>query len=327
MIGRTPLHCAASLGSVESILVLLQNGAQQWPLDSCRRTPFMVACWEGKISSITALQNTQIDMDMADLWGLTALHLSALQSNVRIFIDLIHAGWDPYRMDFQNKSSIYHALLNPHLANYVYASGLDLTRISSSINIDMIKGIIRQDVNLRRFFSRFPTDKSRSLLQQLPTDELYDLCCAAANGNLPRMKILLKFGADSEISDDKTGTALITACLTGCLASVKFLVRNGAKFESSFRGRSLNAVLAAREDSHILRWLLVGRFTDQGKIPNSPASNDQSEDDRKRKPWSGIRQMQVPLTGEYARAPGMSLLGLAKRCVNGVVWREMVPLG
>ena len=80
--------------------------------------------------------------------------------------------------------------------------------------------------------------------------------CAEVSVQLP---LPLSWPAES---DAPAGTPLMVACMYGRLAAVKLLVRLGALLWYEKNGSIVSAVQAALPFPHIVRWLMVERFTE-----------------------------------------------------------------
>ncbi|OTA97079.1 hypothetical protein M434DRAFT_392249 [Hypoxylon sp. CO27-5] len=135
---------------------------------------------------------------------------------------------------------------------------------------------------------------------------------------------LLTLEANLEFEGCPDGTALIAACHAGRLESVIFLVRRGATL--SYHGpNGFRTAFDKRTPKHILQWLLVTRFTDQGKIRETPVGSSSSMSAILR-PWSGIVKTEMVICEDLERDPDESsmdywiyLMGAKKRLRGKVV--------
>ncbi|CAN9208740.1 unnamed protein product [Alternaria alternata] len=139
------------------------------------------------------------------------------------------------------------------------------------------------------------------------------------------IQVCVKAGAQLELTRKNGDTALLAACRVGQLPSVAYLVRQGAKLEYKHRGRSLNAHAAACQHPEVIKWLLVKRWTEQGKLGSEPADSGERVQCQ---PWSGVRTVKIPLRGDYERPKGSSLLDhtIYLHSVAKGGWRVLVPL-
>ena len=82
--GKTPLHCSAISGNLACIYLLLDHGAMVNKCH-CGRTPFMYACFEGRLQSAKVLYEAHpFQRDWKDDEGSTALHLAAKSASPEV---------------------------------------------------------------------------------------------------------------------------------------------------------------------------------------------------------------------------------------------------
>jgi ankyrin repeat protein len=263
----------------------------------------------------------------ADVTGQTALHLAAKNGNVRAFIYLVDAGWDPYQLDHTKHSPVYYGLMNPHLATYIYATAMDLTHLAPGPKASFVLSLRMPDSVAERFYRRFPLPARKLYINSQNDKNLTPLMEMASWGTVKDIYVRYRAGAELEICSPTQGTALIVACRVGQLSSVKYLVRLGAKMECSINGHTVNALDAARDNHEVIRWFLVGQYLDQPKITNTSFNG---EDGTRLRFWSGIRTVEIPLQGFHQRSVEMSLIDSARHYHNLVKenngWRFLVPL-
>jgi ankyrin repeat protein len=321
--GMTPLHRAVNSGCVASASRLLKHGASSQLLDSYHRTPFMVACETGNLPLLTLLI-TESGRSFTDIGGQTALHLAARQNNLPVFVFLLDAGWDPYRLDRSARSPVYYALSNPYFAAYMHAKGLDLTHLTFNLEISLLVNLPEGRFATRAFYRRLSRPARDQYINSQTGNRLTPLMQYATRNNVSMLQTLVEAGANTEICDHVQGTALILAGRLGQLASVKCLIRLGAKTECVIDGKTTSVVQAASGNDHVVQWLLVGKYIDQRKITNSSINNNESMEPR---PWSGVRQIQIPLAGDFDRRRQWSSLKYAAhlRRETKDQWRHMVP--
>ena len=74
--GNTPLHCAARGGHVESMLLLLEAGAEKDPPGNQSATPLLVAAEKGHLHVVRHLVEVGADKDHAENSGATPLYIA-----------------------------------------------------------------------------------------------------------------------------------------------------------------------------------------------------------------------------------------------------------
>jgi hypothetical protein len=144
---------------------------------------------------------------------------------------------------------------------------------------------------IRRIPAQFLPDP---LINVWPARYVSPLCNAARRGNLEALEILIQYGADLELEGCDEGTALMSACHAGHMQTITHLVRAGAKLSYAKGGKFRSALLAGKKFDVVLKWLLVGRWTEQGQIV---AHSSSEVNDSDIKPWAGVVVAAVTLTG------------------------------
>jgi ankyrin repeat protein len=324
--GLTPLHLAVRSGHTTTAAKLLEHGAIARSPGFNYQTPFMVACSAGMLEPMKMLIHLELDRTVSDILGQTALHLAARQPHLKAFIYLLDTGWNPHQIDCLGCSPIYYALSQQHFAAYIYAKGLDLNHLALDMNSHPRPNLAEGQSSSRCFYRRVAEPTRRHYLNSQSRIKLTPLMEGALDGNIESMRICVQAGANLEICHRTHGTPLIIACRAGQLASIKFLVRQGALMDCLPNGNAVNAFQVAKDHQDVLRWLLVDRWTDLGKLTSTAFNRDM---DTKRRFWSGVRTIGIPLQGTYKRPAEWSLMEYAKhlhRMPKGG-WRVLVPLG
>jgi ankyrin repeat protein len=323
--GRTPLHYAVNAGCITSTAKLLQHGATPRCLDSNRLTPFALASVAGKVELMSILFPFENDKTAMDIHGRTALHHAAQKAQLQAFIYLLDAGWDPYQLDRSLCSPIYYAISHPGLATYIHAKHLDISHLAADLDKRRELPLLARTTAARCFYIRLPKPARLRFLNTQATGQITPLMKEVIEHKIESMRILILAGADLEVCDPALGTALTISCHSGQLSSVRFLVRQGAKLDCKINGRVVTALQAASSYLDIIHWFLVDQYLDQGKITND------SEHENEVRPWSGVRNVQIPLRGRYERPLEVSLEDHARDLHSNVIsrdgWRVLVPLG
>jgi ankyrin repeat protein len=98
----TPLHAAASDGTVESVMVLVKGGADINARDSLRRTPLLLAVLNRSVEKAKALLELGADIKLYDEYGRGVLHYAVNEANVELLSLLLQSGAVPDGEDVAN---------------------------------------------------------------------------------------------------------------------------------------------------------------------------------------------------------------------------------
>jgi ankyrin repeat protein len=321
--GFSPLHYAAAAD--HSILVsrLLKAGAGPDAVSNSQQTPVMSAAGVGAMQAASTLVKHGANLAMFDSVGRIALHYAAINARFEMIMFLLDAGCDAHQLDDNKHSPVYYALSQRQLATYVYARYLDLAHIVCTDKAPVLGSGIHA---LRSFLCYCSEDTRRSFLTMKTEDGDTVFIKRAVYDSPDFIRVCIKAGAQLETTRNNGDTALLAACRAGRLSSVAYLVREGAKLEYKHQDRTLNAYVVANRHPEIIKWLLVGRWTEQGKLGSEPAN---SREQVQCQPWTGVRIVKIPLRGDYERPEGSSLFDHTKY-LHGVAkggWRILVPLG
>ncbi|KAF5228361.1 hypothetical protein FAUST_11138 [Fusarium austroamericanum] len=177
--------------------------------------------------------------------------------------------------------------------------------------------------NFRLFQRRFSRPIFKQWLNLEPDRWCSPLCRAASMDLLDAMENCLSMGADIDFEGCSRGSPLMIASACGKLASVKYLVRAGAKIHYIGR-RGHTSALLVTVSKVVKQWLLVGRFAEQKKI-EAATNYDKSHSMRQTGRRSGVAQIKVRLNELYFRRYGESSLDYLRRlervklCLRGKI--------
>jgi ankyrin repeat protein len=306
--GRTPLHYAVNAECANITSKLLQHGIAPRHLDFRYVTPFLIVSAAGQVNLMPILIQLEDDKTAVDIDGRTVLQYAAQQTQLQAFIYLLDAGWDPYQRDRWSCSPIYYALSKPGFAAYIHAKDLDLSHLALSSEKPIFVNIPKTSAALR-FYRAFPEPGRLRYVNSKSKTGLTPLMRQALDGHFESMHISIQAGASLEVCDPFLGTALIISCPSGQLCSVKFLVRQGANLECTLNCRVVTALQAASGQPHVVHWLLIDQYLDQGKLANHPFNSENKPEVRS---WSGTRKVQTPLRGRYERPMRVSFMEHAR---------------
>jgi hypothetical protein len=321
--GWTPLHFSALVGCKDSVSLLLEHGANPTVRDNFLQTPLMVACKGGSVPVIDLLIVHEESKLAVDIQGFSALRHSVNLTGFEAFIYLLEAGWDPYQKTVFGESSIDAALSLPRFSTYILNADLDLEHLIPTGNVLNYPWIFFGNAHLLRLFlRRFPEVSRRRMVNSKYAMREHPFSRAARHADVTSMEAMIGAGVNIEVLDPTGRSPLINACLAGSLASVKLLIRKGAKPQYDFNGQPMNALEAAHSQEKVIEWLLVSRHTEHRRITNVAETEE-----RILKCWSGVRELEVPIEGSFSRRVGESRLDWVIFVhAQKADWRRMVPL-
>ena len=267
----TALHYAADHDRIAMVEFLLGAGANPNALDSDLESPAMRAAKQGHVKCVRVLLEAGADIQPRNSYGETTLHLAVKFRAKDMFIFLMSkmSGYDLATEDIWGRSVLYSAMCEP----MAFPMGFLLSLAPSSVAHASEKSNIlnaaikyRSTAEFKMLLLRIPAFLLLVLLNQRISRTGTPLYRAAIDEKLDMMTLLLDMGAQLEIEACEHGTALMGACATGRLASVKFLVAKGARTSYMQDGKVYSALLAAKYHPDVKRWLLVRRFVEGPKL-------------------------------------------------------------
>jgi ankyrin repeat protein len=172
-------------------------------------TPLMYAARQGAVEATRTLADAGANLDLADPDGTTALVLAIINVHYDTAAALIEAGADPNLADTTGMAALYAATDLNTLSWMFGRPDPKLTdRLTGGELIDMLLAY-GADPNARLkapLMQRHHTGGDPSL-----GDGATPFMRAAKSGDLPVMRLLLKYGADPEITQKNHTTALMLA--------------------------------------------------------------------------------------------------------------------
>ncbi|WYZ46115.1 hypothetical protein EsH8_IX_000340 [Colletotrichum jinshuiense] len=288
----TPLHEAARQNFIYGAKLLLEKGANPNLRNSQFYTPLTFAVEQGYLEMAKLLVEYGADIHVYDSDGMSILNTCGEESKCpKMFIWLMSLGLDPYRHDKAGYTPVHDIILSNEFSGIAFNHGFDFSKVGE-IRKGFVSLIIEFNHNkangiLLRLFKRLPFEEASELANSTPEAFVSPLCNAVIRDELECIPTLLRYGADIDAEGSTDGSALMIACLKGRLDVVEVLVRHGARisYHTVVDGSPVfrNALEYVRSFPHIVRWLLVDRFTRQGKIEGVLRAADGQE----ARPWSG----------------------------------------
>ncbi len=190
--GTTPLHWSAIVGNIETSKELLKLGADLSSQDYFGVTPLMKAIQRGNRDYAFYLLDTfenELNLDLVDFEGLTALHWATIKGNIGILERLIELNADVLVLDNSNASLLHKAVSHGRF---------EILKI-------LIEHGVSKNINVI-------DDRGRTPLQWVMR---MSEGSAQKRGALMSLKMALnmiielrKYGADEEITDNDNKTPL-----------------------------------------------------------------------------------------------------------------------
>ncbi|XP_035382348.1 inversin [Electrophorus electricus] len=225
--GATPLHYGAQSNYADTVAVFLKHPSVRDEPDLEGRTAFMWAAGKGSDDVIrTMLQlKGELDINMADKYGGTALHAAALSGHVSTVRLLLEQGAMVDPLDVMKHTPLFRACEMGHrdviltlikggacvaLADVDGHSALHWAALGGNAEVCEVLMENGLGPNLQDQAGRTP------------------LHCAAYAGYINCMALLIQHHADPNIQDKEGRTALHWSCNNGYLDAVKLLLGCGA---------------------------------------------------------------------------------------------------
>jgi ankyrin repeat protein len=223
--GETALMWAAGKNHAAIAQLLIQHGADvdarsptpEFPrpqagltvLPRGQWTPLMYAARQGAVEATRTLAEAGANLDLADPDGTTALVLAIINVHYDTAAALIEAGADPNLADTTGMAALY-AATDLHTLSWMFG------RPDPKLT-DRLTGV--EIVDLLLAYGADPNARLKAPLMQRhhtggdPSlgDGATPFMRAAKSGDLPVMRLLLKYGADPEITQKNHTTALMLA--------------------------------------------------------------------------------------------------------------------
>jgi ankyrin repeat protein len=305
------MHEAIENKAYAALRYLLENGADisisDWPIGT--GTPFIASVISDDVNSISSILPYLTEFDRSPVGTASTL---AFSESTKTLASVLGEKPDlPYR-PLDKQCVIFEAMLNPQIWKYMLRHHLlEQFEIHDKavpvIYLNNLMPYVTEWLHVlgkRTMQAMFPTE---------PTDYDSPLCVAAAHGLVQSCCTLVSLGADLNFEGHALGSALMLACAKRQFKVVKFLVRAGAKitYFSTTSNKWRSAYSLAQHSPAILRWLLVERYSEQGKISFEPGETHCPEE--RIRPWCGVTQVPLPLIGERKQRHEESLFDYVVR--------------
>lgn len=221
--GETPLHIAARKGGINVINLLLKSKANIHSRSKNEETPLHIAVAHPE--AVEALLKAGADPNSVARGGQTPLHCAVRQECWQSVIRLSNHGANPYQLDSEERSPLYYAIANDHLAiveKFLQAhnASVDLSAMmswaikSASFTVfEYLMALVQTTVNN---FDEFKAN----LLHE-----------AAVGGSIEILDLLLRSGVDANLRQNGS-SALHLAAQDACVDHVQKLIDFEAKVDA-----------------------------------------------------------------------------------------------
>ncbi|XP_070314518.1 inversin isoform X6 [Odocoileus virginianus] len=221
--GATPLHYAAQSNFAETVKVFLKHPSVKDDSDLEGRTSFMWAAGKGSDDVLRTMLSlkSDVDINMADKYGGTALHAAALSGHVSTVKLLLENNAQVDATDVMKHTPLFRACEMGH-------KDVIQTLIKGGARVDLVD----QDGHSLLHWAALGgnADVCQILIENKINPNVQDyagrtpLQCAAYGGYINCMAVLMENSADPNIQDKEGRTALHWSCNNGYLDAIKLLL-------------------------------------------------------------------------------------------------------
>ncbi|MCK4738471.1 MAG: ankyrin repeat domain-containing protein [Deltaproteobacteria bacterium] len=238
----SPLHSAATQKNLTQMHALLDGGADINKKDSRGNTPLSYVSMQDNTSAATVLIKRGADVNIGNNTNMTPLMWATFKSNIDLTRLLIENGADVNAAD-KNK---YSALMWTVMGAEQSAIG---QRVRSSPKNDaanrikVLELLIENGAKIEGAHPNLKPQKYAKMTKRMDISNflegaaqrqkvmknMFPIHLAAYNGDISKLKTLLRKGKHVDYPDTTGNTPLIWAVSAGHLKTAEFLIKNGAK--------------------------------------------------------------------------------------------------
>lgn len=284
--------------------LLLRHGAALESRNDIGATAVMDASGGGQLELARLMTDAGADLRAKDFRLSTCLHFAALGGQRGTFAWLLSCGLELHTKNSFGRSAAQYAMCRPQLTPFLlsFSSAIDEIDPITYVHPErMIIGAAWLNQHFKLYLRRLGRDRLRAIANPEPRDTWSPLCISAVIDLTLAVTNLLQLGADIDFEGSPSGSALMAACFSGRLESVKVLVRHGAAISYLGINGARSAIKFAKTHKTITAWLLVKRFTDQNKLSASAPAGSSIESLEEVQPWSGTVKAELVITGKAER--------------------------
>ncbi|KAL0932846.1 ankyrin repeat protein [Colletotrichum truncatum] len=309
---HTPLHYAMSAQNSQSDpncsvgLYLISKGANIECRNGLGQTPILQAAYNRRLPILRALVAAKADIRALDYRSFSLLQTlpNSFEGNTEVFGELVNLGLDPHRSNLVGSSAFHTAICQSSAISLLLNMDIRLEDskpfpwdAESSVHYPWLTTAYKL---IRR---KYQYQTLKDFANLTPRGAWSPLCKSASRGLVSMMENLLDLGSDLDSEGCPLGSALMAACVAGQKQSVEFLVRHGAALSYAGPNGFRSAYELAKNNTSILHWLLVDRFTDQKKLKAGCNHGQDSEESLKSFKWGGPIKAELVISGLIERHP------------------------
>ncbi len=254
-LGNTPVHACIRWDSLDSIYALINAGCSMDARNLAGKTPLAEAARAGKIEMVTLLLNYGADINATDETGKTVL-IDAIQSgNTDLVKLLLEKGASPLIQEMYGRNAFHEAAIygDSEMIKTIHLAGGDPLSKDTNGNTPLslvlhkgesdIKAVLGTNLNLCDSDGNTPVhvavlSKINPQTMKMILDMNYPvnrrnssgttpLTLAISQNSIQLAALLLEYGADPYISDNK-GECAISLALKGNTPVLDYIVKHSA---------------------------------------------------------------------------------------------------
>jgi ankyrin repeat protein len=271
--GSTLLHHAAAFGTLATMRLLLEHGADPNAKNRLSSTPLHWAVQDEAKVRLLLSRGAHIDSKTYD--GRTPLFLAASQpDNVAVLRLLLARGADPNAATMVGRTPLMGASLNgivPSMKLLVEKQA-NVRAASSDGSVALIDAAVSRNPAAVRFLLDHGAEVNAKTKRGMTA-----LCAAARDGVELSVKMLLDAEAEVNVRDDRGWSPLMFAAYSEAMPAgiVRMLLAKGADPTATGAGESPQSLAARRGHSEVARLLGVpqGEQVSRASLSSGPAAS------------------------------------------------------
>lgn len=318
--GSTPMYLAVcSSHPAELLRELLKAGAGLAEPSQCRIESMEMAIRNGDLEVVKILAEADpetlkgVDQDDGDRFLSEA-------GSAGVFQYLVSRGADPFNVQEHGWTAVTgHIRPMSLLRGFIFNSGLVSESAEDPLAYEAANAAFASDPGDTRLIKKLYRSLSTGVFGKLVNSTKYGmnspLCMAASTNSIHMVEALVAMCAEIDFEGSRYGSALMAACVWGCLDVVRYLVRSGALLcYVNGDGLPRSAVNLSVRHQSVTRWLLVDRHVEQRKLEH------RSSQQKSQHPvWGGPRLFKLALPAHMHRDFGESRWNHVQRLQK---WKE-----